>query len=137
MLTPFQRTFAPRQVLATIAGVIVAAILLTACSSGTPDLATKGKIIVTRTEVAVVIENRAGRPTLNVRASVDAGEAGLFFTVVPTIGTAERRTIRFAAFRTEDGTILDTAVATPKEIKVTAKDTLNNDYEVTLPWQRF
>ena len=118
------------------ASIFLGAVLLTACSSGTPDPATKGEIIITRTDVAVVIENRAGRPALNVRASIDAGDAGMFFTVVPTIDTAETRTIRFAAFRSEGGVILDTAVVVPKEIKVTAKDTLNNDYEVMLPWER-
>ena len=125
----------PRAV-AAAAAVLLASLLLTACSSGPPDPATKGDIRISRTDVAVVIENRAGRPTLNIRATVDAGEAGLFFTVVPTIETAETRTIRFAAFRTEDGTLLDPATVTPKEIKVTAKDTLNNDYEVTIPWDR-
>lgn len=117
---------------------VLAALLVTACGSSTPDLATKGDININRTDVAIVIENRAGRQALNVNVTIDAGDDGLYFTVVPTMENAERRTIRYAAFRKEDGSLLDVATltATPKQIKVTAKDTLNNDYEVTVPWNR-
>ena len=123
---------------AAAAGMLLAALLLTACSSGTPDLATKGDININRTDVAIVIENRAGRQALNIRVTVDGGDAGLFFTVVPTMEQAERRTIRYAAFRSDDGSLLDLATlpAPPKQITLTAKDTLNNDYEKMVPWDR-
>ena len=123
---------------ASAAGMLFAALLLAACSSSTPDLATKGDININRTDVAIVIENRAGRQALNIRVTVDAGDAGLFFTVVPTMEQAERRTLRYAVFRSEDGSLLDLATlpTPPKEITLTAKDTLNNDYEVTKPWDR-
>lgn len=133
--TPVATARTPR-IFAAVAGVLAAVLLLSACSSGPPDPATKGDIVITRTDVAVSIENRTGRQALNIRARVDAGDAGLYFAVVPTMEQLERRTLRFAAFRTEDGTLLDPATVTPTRITVTAKDTLNNDYEVMVPWNR-
>ena len=49
---------------------------------------------------------------------------------------AERRTIPFQMFRTEDGSLFSAADSTPKEVRLEGKDTLNNDYLVTLPWER-
>jgi hypothetical protein len=136
MLRQFDTWSARRQAATTIAGMLLGALLLAACSSQAQDPGTKGDITLGRSDTAVVVENRSGRQALNVRVSIDAGDAGLFFSVVPTMEMAERRTIPFPAFRTEDGTIFDAATATPKEVKMTAKDTLNNDYEVTIPWER-
>jgi len=130
-------TFASPRRIITVCGALVCAALLAGCGKSTSqEIREKGEITLSRSETAVVIENRAGRPALNVRITIDAGDAGLFFAVVPTMDTAERRTIPFQMFRTEDGTLFSAAGSTPKEVRLEGKDTLNNDYLVTLPWER-
>lgn len=128
----------PRLMLAVCAALAVATIL-SACGSGKSGMQEakeRGEITLGRSETAVVVENRAGRPALNVRVTIDAGDAGLFFAVLPTMETAERRSIPFQMFRTEDGTLFSAAESTPKEVRLEGKDTLNNDYQTALPWER-
>jgi hypothetical protein len=55
--------------------------------------------------------------------------------VLPTLDTGQKADLRFSDFRTEDGTLFDAAVARPKQIKVTARDTLANSYDVAVPWE--
>ena len=138
MVISLERLASPRRILAVCAAVVLATIL-TACGSGKSGMQEakeRGEISLSRSETAVVVENRAGRPALNVRITIDAGDAGLFFAVLPTMETAERRTIPFQMFRTEDGSLFSAANGVPKEVRLEGKDTLNNDYAVTMPWER-
>lgn len=138
MLIALERLASPRRILAVCAAVLLAT-LVAACGSGKSSLQEakeRGEITLSRSETAVVVENRAGRPALNVRITIDAGDAGLFFATLPTMETAERRSIPFQMFRTEDGTLFTPADTTPKEVRLEGKDTLNNDYQVSLPWER-
>ena len=122
-----------------VCAALAFATILSACGSGKSGMQEakeRGEITLGRSETAVVVENRAGRPALNVRITIDAGDAGLFFAVLPTMETAERRSIPFQMFRTEDGTLFSAADSVPKEVRLEGKDALNNDYQVTLPWER-
>ena len=119
-----------------------AACLFSACSNAAVSKAvgtTDGKpaIVVGRSESGVTVENRVGRPLLNVRITVDAVETGTpFVLVLPTMDTGEKRDLRFQEFRSEDGALLDPASVHPRQVKVTARDTLANSYDVTIPWER-
>ena len=123
-------------------GLISAAWLLSACSNAAVSKAvgtTDGRsaIVVGRSESAVSVENRVGRPLLNVRVTVETVETGApFVLVLPTMDTGEKRDLRFEELRTEDGALLDPASVHPRQVKVTARDTLANSYDVTIPWER-
>lgn len=136
MLISLARLAAPRRLLTLFTGLLCAG-MLTACAPSTMEtLESRGEITLGRSDTAVVIENRAGRPALNVRITINAGDAGLFFAVIPTMETAERRTIPFQMFRTEDGSLFSAGTGTPTEVILEGKDTLNNDYKTTMPWER-
>jgi hypothetical protein len=129
--------FAVARRILPVCAVLTCAALLSACGqSTTQQIESKGEITLARSETAVIIENRAGRPAMNVRITIDAGDSGLFFAVIPTMETAERRSIPFQMFRTEDGSLFTAATITPKEVRLEGKDTLNNDYIVNMPWER-
>jgi hypothetical protein len=136
MVISLERRASTRRMLAVCAALVLATILAACGKSGMQQAEERGEITLSRSETAVVVENRAGRPALNVRITIDAGDAGLFFAVLPTMEKAERRTIPFQMFRTEDGSLFSAADSTPKEVRLEGKDTLNNDYLVTLPWER-
>jgi hypothetical protein len=123
-------------------GLISAACLLSACSNAAMSKAvgtTDGKsaIVLGRSESAVSVENRVGRPLLNVRVTVETDETGIpFVLVLPTMDTGERRDLRFEELRSEDGALFDPVSVHPRQVKVTARDTLANSYDVTIPWER-
>jgi len=123
-----------------VAGLISAAWLVTACSNAAVSKAvgtTDGTpaIVVGRSESVVTVENRVGRPLLNVRITVEAVESGTpFVLVLPTMDTGEKRDLRFEEFRNEDGALLDPTSVRPGQIRVTARDTLANIHNVTIPW---
>ena len=94
-------------------------------------------IVVRTTESAVVIENHAGRPLLNVRSAITAGDTSKpFLLVVPTIDAGATSESALTGFRGEDATMLDPSVVHPTQVAITARDTVAKAYEVTVPWQR-
>ena len=123
-------------------GLISAACLLSACSNAAVSKAvgtTDGKsaIVVARSESTVSVDNHVGRPLLNVRVTVETVETGTpFVLVLPTMDNGEHRDLRFEELRNEDGTLLDPVAVHPRQLKVTARDTLANSYNVTIPWDR-
>ena len=123
-------------------GLISATWLLSACSNAAVSKAvgtTDGRsaIVVGRSESAVSVENRVGRPLLNVRVTVETVDTGTpFVLVLPTMDTGEKRDLRSEELRREDGALLDPGSVHPRQVKVTARDTLANSYDVTIPWER-
>lgn len=119
---------------------LIAVRLLAGCTNAAVDKAvgtTEGTTgpAISKSDTAVVVENGAGRPLLNVRATIEADAGATFVQVLPTLDTGQKADLRFADFRTEDGTLFDPAGARPKVIRVTARDTLANNYDVTIPWE--
>jgi hypothetical protein len=93
-------------------------------------------IAVARNERGIAVENRVGRPLLNIRLAIEGGDnAATFIYSLPTLDTGATREIPFADFRTEDGALFEPGSATPKQVRATARDTLGNNHAVTLPWQ--
>jgi hypothetical protein len=91
-------------------------------------------VVVARGERGITIENRAGRPLLNIRLVIEGRDNGAFAYTLPTLDTGATREVPFADFRSEDGTLFDGSAAA-KQIKTTARDTLGNNYDVTTPWE--
>ena len=119
---------------------ILGALSLSACSGpavreaiGTGAEATP--VVVHTSESAVSVENRAGRPLLNVRLAIDVtGAPAPFVRVVPTIDPGQTMTVPLTDFRSEEGVALDPAAAAPTQVTVRARDTLTNSYEVAATW---
>jgi hypothetical protein len=92
-------------------------------------------IAVAASNAGVTVENRSGRPLLDVRITVDGGSPGLsFIRVVPTIDTGATSESQPSDFHTEDGTLLDVASVHPTRVAVTARDTLARTYDVAASW---
>ena len=93
-------------------------------------------IVVRMSGSAVIVENHAGRPLLNVRIAIAATEvAKPFILVVPSIDAGATAELGLTTFRSEDATMLDPTAVHPTQVVVTARDTLAKSYEVTMPWK--
>ena len=111
-----------------------------ACSNAAVDKAVgtatgSATVAVTRTDRGLTVENRVGRPLLNIRIAIEGRDGGaVFANTLPTLDTGATREVPFADFRTEDGTLFEAGVAAT-QVKTTARDTLGNSYAVTTPWE--
>ena len=94
-------------------------------------------IVVRTSESAVVVENHAGRPLLNVRITITAADSATpFVLVVPTIDAGATSEQPLTGFKSEDGIVLDPVTVRPTQAAITARDTVAKSYEVTVPWSR-
>lgn len=116
----------------------VTLLLLSACSNAAIDKAAgdgPGEgIAVRRSETAVVVENKTGRPLLNVRATIETETGGAFVQVWQALDTGQTADLNFSNFRSEDGTLFELSMSQPARVKVTARDTLATQLEATIPW---
>lgn len=116
----------------------VTLLLLSACSNAAIDKAAgdgPGEgIAVRRSETAVVVENKTGRPLLNVRATIETETGGAFVQVHQALDTGQTADMNFSNFRSEDGTLFELSMSQPARVKVTARDTLATQLEATIPW---
>jgi hypothetical protein len=101
---------------------------------GTTDRA--ATIVVARTETGISLQNRAGRPLLNIRAAIETRDGAVFLHTLPTLDAGVTREVRFAEFRTEEGVLFEPSSVVPTQVKTAARDTLGNNYDVTTPWER-
>jgi hypothetical protein len=92
-------------------------------------------VVVARAERGITVENRAGRPLLNIRLEIESRDNAPFIHIIPTLDTGATREIPFADFRTEDGTLFEARSVAAQQIKATARDTLGNHYNVATPWE--
>ena len=132
-----------RRVFDSAAVLIAAASVLSGCSNAAVSKAVgsagdaAAPIVVTTSESGITIENHAGRPLLNVRIAIDAVDMPMpFVHVVPTIDSDAKSELALTVFRSEDGTLLDPATIHPKQVSVTARDTLAKSYDVTRAWKQ-
>src|SRR5205085_7218570 len=96
------------------AGVVALALIgPLACSNPAVDTAvgtTTGTstVIVARGEGGLRVENRAGRPLLNIRLEIFGRDSPTVFNyTLPTLETGATREIPFADFHAEDGTLFE------------------------------
>lgn len=84
---------------------------------------------------AVTIENHTTRPLLNVRVTLTASGASTpFVKVVPTIDANQNIDVPLSDFRSEDAAVYDATANAPKQVRVTARDTLGNSYDESADW---
>ena len=131
-----------RNVFGFAATLTMAAAVLSGCSNAAVSKAVgtegdaAGAIVIEMSESGLTIQNHAGRPLLDVRIAIDAVDMPTPFTrVVPTIDTGAASAMTLSDFRNEDGTLLDPASIHPRQVRVTARDTLAKAYDVTRPWE--
>jgi hypothetical protein len=130
------------QSVTNLTAALLGAFVLSACTSPAVSKAvgtgTDGDtpIVLRMSESAVIVENHAGRPLLNVRITIDAADAAKpFVLVVPTIDAGATSEQALTGFRSEDATMLDPTAVHPTQVALTARDTLSKSYELTLPWK--
>lgn len=92
-------------------------------------------VVVARGERGITVENKAGRPLLNIRLVIEGRDNGTAFAyTLPTLDTGATREVPFADFRSDDGTLFEAGSIAAKQVKTTARDTLEHDHDVTTPW---
>src|SRR4051812_4333002 len=103
-----------------VAALLSVAVVLTGCSNAAVSKAvgTGGDavtpIAVTASDAGVTVENRTGRPLLDVRMTIDGGAPALsFIRVVPTIDTGAKSDSQPSDFHTDEGTLLDPGSVRP------------------------
>lgn len=119
------------------AAAIGAALLALGCTNAAVDQAVgtsdgAPEIVVSRSDSTIKVENQVGRPVLNVRVEV-VGDA-TFVHVLPALDAGATRELTFAEFRTEDGVLFDPATGSPRQITLTARDSLGGSHEATVEW---
>ena len=111
-----------------------------ACTNAAVDKAvgnasSDAAVVVARGERGITVENRAGRPLLNIRLVIEGRDnSAAFAFTLPTLDTGATREVPFADFRSDDGTLFEAGSVAAKQVKTTARDTLGNNYDVTTPW---
>jgi len=125
--------------LLTVAILLSAAISLTGCTNAAVDKAVGSGagsgILVTRTDTGVAVANNTGRPVIEIFLNVELDDPRMpYFRLIPTMEPGQKLDLGFTDFRNEDGFLLDPRVVTPKQIKMTGRDTLANHYNSTTPW---
>ena len=125
-----------------IIAVLIGTCVLSACSNPAVSKAIgtgadgDAPIVVRMSESAVIVENHAGRPLLNVRITIAAADAATkYILVVPTIDTGATSEQPLTGFRSEDSTMFDPAAVRPVQVAITARDMVAKSYEVTVPWK--
>lgn len=123
-------------------GATLAVLALAACTNAAVDKAvgtTDGtpEVILTRTETGITVQNRVGRPLLNLRIAIELdGTGAAFLHTLPTLDAGATQEIPFGAFRNDEGTLFEPGQLVPKQVTAAARDTLGNSYAVTAPWER-
>jgi hypothetical protein len=127
------------KIIITVFGALLAASCTSPAVSKAVGTGTDGAtpIVVRTSDSAVVVENHAGRPLLDVRITLTAPNTAKPFTlVVPTIEIGATSEQPLTGFRSEDGMMLDPSAVHPTDVAITARDTLAKNYDVTVPWNR-
>jgi hypothetical protein len=131
--------------LVTIAALIAASWLLSACSNATTSeagaLATSGvepaTIALEASNQYVTITNNAGRPLEEIRIAIQPiGNAPPFASTLRRMENGEKRDISLAQFRSNDGTTFNPRVLRARQVTVTATDIVGKKHELTKPWPR-
>jgi len=91
---------------------------------------------VTSPFLTVEVENRTGRPLVNMGVTLKAGSL-MFAAAVPRMETSAKRILMPNEFRgSRDSAVFNPNVVRPTEILISASDLDGKKYEVTAPWKR-
>lgn len=91
---------------------------------------------ITSPFLTVEVENRTGRPLVDMRVTLKAGVL-MYVAAVPRLETSEKRVLSPSEFRgSRDGAVFNPSVVRPREILVAASDLDGKMYEVTVPWKQ-
>lgn len=125
--------------LLSVACLLSAAVFLVSCTNAAVDKAVGSGagsgIAVTRTDTGLSVANNTGRPAIEIFLNVELDDPRMpYFHLIPTMEPGQKLDLGFTDFRNEDGFLLDPRVVTPKQIKMTGRDTLANHYGSTTPW---
>jgi hypothetical protein len=91
---------------------------------------------ITSPFLTVEVENRTGRPLVDMRVTLKAGVL-MYAAAVPRLETSEKRVLSPSEFRgSRDGAVFNPSVVRPKEILIAASDLDGKKYEVTAPWKQ-
>ena len=128
----FRRVFSVCSVL----GALAPGVGLSGCSQGSGSQAGPAFINLQTGSLYLSVENRAGRPLLDVRiAFKPVGAAPEFTKTIYRLEGSEKRDLSLGEFSENDGTTFNLRFVRPKEVDVTATDQLGTKYHMTTPWK--
>jgi len=124
--------------LLSAAAFLLAGVAFSSCTNAAVDKAVGSGagagIAVARTPAGISVANNTGRPALDIIVTVDVEAPHPFFRQVPTLDAGQTVTLAFTDFRNEEGALFDPSAVTPKQIRMTGRDTLAQQYQSTTPW---
>ena len=86
-------------------------------------------------EQSIRVENRAGVPLVNIRVSLFVQRGVEFTKVLPSLGDAQTREIRFYELVGRDGSRFSRMSPQPKTVRLLASDAGGRSYELEMPWK--
>ena len=123
---------------AAAAVLLTTALFVAACTNAAVDKAVGAGpgsgIAVAKTGTSVTVTNNTGRPALDIMVSIDGEAPQPYYHQIPTLEPGQRVDVPLTDFHNEDGALLDTAAVTPRQIRLSGRDTLAQRYESTTPW---
>ena len=130
-----------RRALATTAGVIGVAWLVSGCSGATGSSAGGGQsasaaIAIETSQLFVTVRNQANGPLVDLRITVQpVGTSPGYAASINRMEGGEKRDLSLTDFRSNDGTSLNLRFVRPKQVVVTASDLVGKKFEITTPWK--
>jgi hypothetical protein len=81
------------------------------------------------------VENLSGGPLKDIAITVTpVGNAGAFTTILPALGTGERREVPLGRFKNANGAEFNTMFVRPKAVSVSAMDSGGGKQEASARW---
>ena len=130
MCHPFRRVF-------FVPAALALGVTLSGCSQGSEPQTGPAFVDLKMGSLYITVENKAGRPLLDVRLAIKpVGAASEFTKSISRLEGSEKRDLSLGEFSERDGTTFSLRVVRPKEVEVTATDLVGMKYHMTTPWKQ-
>jgi len=126
--------------LAAVVGILVLSWTASGCSgsareSGSVGTSGGSAITIETSSLFVTVENRTGRPLIDLRVTINpVGAVTTFTSVISRLEAGEKRNVPLSAFRGLDGAPFNKLFVRPRSVVVSAVDLIGEKYEVSVPW---
>jgi hypothetical protein len=120
---------------ATVAGTIGLAVSACSDRETAQAQAANTAIGVQTSQFFVTIENKAGAPLINLKATIVAAGGLPFTSLVSRMENGEKRNKSLNDFSSSDGTTFSLRSTNPRTVRVEAEDVTGKKYDAEVPWK--
>jgi len=126
-------SYAVRRALVFIAVVLVPSWIVPGCSGATSE--ESAVIGIQITPGFITVENRAGRPLVNMGVTIRVPPVQ-YIANVGRMEAGDMRVLSLGDFKSRDAGRVNPNLRRPREVVVTASDPDGKKYEATVPWKQ-